>query len=138
MPEMQMRFLTGGSHIADLKAAGETNGADFYEQALWDATPTAVPGDVWRVRWARTIGTNADGPIAGYAICCSLCLRVHWWTTALNCLPKPCPHEGVGSCWTWTGSAESNLLTASPSLHCLKEKGGCGFHGWLQNGILRG
>lgn len=47
-----------------------------------------------------------------------------------------CQHSGVGSCWVWTGSAEANTLHASPSLHALKEKGACGYHGFLQNGIL--
>lgn len=109
------------------------------------ATPPAQPGDVWRVRWYAAEG---EGPIAGYAIGCPTCGLVHSWTTANGCAAgrraiegspghTVCEHSGVGSCWTWSGSAESNLLTAAPSLHCVLALGGCGFHGFLENGQLR-
>jgi hypothetical protein len=133
----RIRFRTDGSHIADHKAQGKPRD-EFYNQAVWDATPPAQAGDVWQVHWYAedADGNSINGPFAGYDICCPGCKRVHAWTTALNCLPKPCPHEGKSSCWNWTGSAEQGTLSASPSLHSVKEKGGCGWHGWLQNGAL--
>lgn len=131
-------------------------------QEEWDATPIAEPGDTWRVRWyARDDAGNVlePGPIAGYDICCIKCRKIHGWTTATNCssrrpLPeweytdpetgaksmKPggftCDHSGKSSCWTWTGSLEEGTLDAKPSLWCQVELGGCGYHGWLTNGVL--
>jgi hypothetical protein len=128
-----MHFRTDGNHIADLKAQGIAYD-EWYARALWDATPIAELGDTWRLTWYRRYG---HGPIAGYAICCPLCRQVHYWTTARNCT-NPCPHQGNSSCWTWTGSAEENRLSASPSLYCVKEYGGCGWHGFLTDGVLRG
>lgn len=153
-----MRFRTDSAHIAELKRQGKTleestfGGWPTLEE--WNAVPPAAPGDTWRTRWYKA-GTE-EGPIAGYAIACSRCLETHRWTSALNCEPKipwsvswvddqgvtqtssgtHCQHSGVGSCWIWTGSAEANTLHASPSLHALKEKGACGYHGFLQNGVL--
>jgi hypothetical protein len=108
--------------------------------------PIAQPGDTWRVQWS-------GGPMAGYAICCPGCKQVHHWCTANNCardIPwtvvgsdgqeysgMKCQHEGVGSCWNWSGSAEDGTLTATPSLHCTKDLGGCGWHGFLTNGEMR-
>jgi len=45
------------------------------------------------------------------------------------------PVHRRGSQWTRTGDSFDNL-TLHPSLHQVKEKGGCGWHGWLKNGIL--
>ena len=112
-----MRFRTDGSFFDPDEPAGK---------------PAPKPGDTWLIRWYRPGG--AEGPIAGYAICCPGCRKVHDWTTATNC--KPCSHQGISSCWTWTGSAEANVLTASPSLHSVKDLGGCGWHGHLINGVL--
>lgn len=159
-----MRFRTDSAHIAELKRQGKTfeesTFSDWPTREEWDATPAAEAGDTWRVRWGVTVDQRAagmtEGPIAGYAIACIKCKEVHGWTTALNCEPKipwshswtdsegvahassgtKCVHSGVGSCWQWTGSAEANTLHASPSLHSVLEKGGCGYHGFLQNGIL--
>jgi hypothetical protein len=155
---VKMRFRTDNWSYADLKAHGWTKeklAAEFehpldYADAL-DATPMAQPGDVWRVHWYREGGV--EGPLAGYAICCIKCGHVHQWTTANNCKTnlqdvsytnndgqlithKSCEHvrTGSGSCWQWTGSAEDNSLTASPSL---QETGSCGFHGFLENGQLK-
>lgn len=96
----------------------------------------AQQGDVWRIHWH-------SGPLAGYAITCPKCKQVHQWTTALNCREAGCPHNGVSSCWKWTGSPEEGTLTASPSLHCVTEwkgnpTGGCGWHGHLSNGQMVG
>lgn len=146
--ETRIRFRTDGSHIADLKAQGKPY-HPFYDQAIWDATPPAQPGDIWRVHWHAqdAEGNHIDGPFAGYYICCPGCRRVHAWTTANNCSTRrrqgsddgmTCDHMGKGSCWNWSGSAEAGTLTASPSLHSVQERGGCGWHGWLQNGVLRG
>ncbi len=162
--EVQMHFRTDSWHYADMKAKG----TDYvYEDQLPEDrqefldTPPAVPGDVWRIRWAvpgpdGVINSERDkdlvGPIAGYAICCSKCKGVHPWTTASNCEPKHkvhcgkdqqgndlwadiCEHSSKGSCWQWSGSAEDNILSASPSLLC--QQPDCGLHGFLTNGILR-
>lgn len=40
-----------------------------------------------------------------------------------------------GSIWNLTGDLASPSL--SPSIFCQPEKGGCGFHGFLTNGILK-
>lgn len=160
----RMRFRTDNSHIAERKRLGDTYEVAHVEswatREVWDATPAAEPGDTWRTRWAVTIEQKAqgltEGPIAGYAIACIKCREVHRWTSALNCEPKipwstswvddegvsrtssrtHCTHSGKGSCWVWTGSAEENLLNASPSLHSLIDKGGCGYHGFLTNGEI--
>jgi len=153
---VRMRFRTDGWHYADLKALGWTRERFFAEYSQlpdyfnkFVETPPAQPGDVWRIHWYKEGG---QGPLAGYAICCPKCGHVHNWTVAGNCSGKKhtikylgsdgserfydiCEHNGVGSCWTWTGSAEDNTLTASPSLQVTSPE--CGFHGWLENGELR-
>lgn len=134
------RLRTDSAHLADDAAR-----VDRGVEPLWHnaddpellAMHVAMPGDTWRVRWHKEGG---EGPIAGYAICCPKCREVHWWTGALNCGTRKsdgvCAHSGVASCWEWTGSAEAGTLTASPSLHCLSDRGGCGWHGWLKDGVL--
>lgn len=154
----RMRFRTDGDRYAEAKGLGRTFEQEHSckcgrddcplapsatNRALWDATPAAEPGDTWRVHWYRPIDYTGPELLAGYAICCPGCRHVHRWTGALNCASKreresgvvTCDHNGVASCWTWTGSAEDGTLTASPSLHAV---GACGWHGWLQNGELRG
>jgi hypothetical protein len=156
---VQMRFRTDSSWIAEQKAIGAEfqQFGDWPTREIWDATPPAQPGDTWRIRWGGNQWPEGQGPIAGYDICCIKCKRNHAWTTATNCEPRvpwsvswtdpetgetrtssgtKCLHSGVGSCWQWTGSAEGNTLHASPSLWSVLEKGGCGYHGFLQNGIL--
>ena len=102
-------------------------------------TPPAEPGDTWRVHWARTVDQVGPPALAGYAICCPKCRLVHLWSSASNCASKNadggCAHTGVGSCWNWTGSAEDNRLSASPSLYALHA---CGWHGFLTDGELVG
>ncbi len=157
MAEVKMRFRTDGWHYADMKAKG----TDYLpycqtdeQKKYWNETPVAEPGDVWRIHWSaydEAIQQNIDGPLAGYAICCLKCKGVHAWTTANNCNQpiersyinekseevkyQSCVHNGVGSCWNWTGSAEDNQLSGTPSL--LVTDGVCGFHGFLTNGILK-
>lgn len=137
----RIRFREGSWLQAD-DAARIARGQEtlYYDPPELVGVEPAQPGDCWRAHWHALSGV---GPIAGYAICCPKCLQVHSWTSARNC--KPCPHQGIGSCWQWSGSAEDGTLTASPSLHALA-KGpkvgidghGCGWHGWLQNGELKG
>lgn len=151
---MRMRFRTDGWHYADLKAAGETIESYFREddpwrtdpevRKCWDETPKAEPGDVWRILW------KSDA-IAGYAICCPGCRKVHHWTTARNCANKitnsytdsktgevktyeSCIHSGNGSCWNWSGSAEENNLSATPSLQVTADD--CKWHGYITNGDI--
>lgn len=147
MAETRIRFRTDSFFAADDAARRERG-----EEMQWhrskrelENTPPARPGDVWRVRFAPNAGEKGPGPIAGYAICCPLCLRVHPWTSALGCgSGGNCVHRDARtSCWTWTGSPEDGTLSASPSLHCVTHwnghaTGGCGWHGFLTNGVLRG
>ncbi len=142
----KMRFRTDSPHYAELAAkpdkAREWHGDQPERLAEILATPPPQPGDTWRIRWHSPDG---QGPIAGYAICCPKCLEVHRWSSANNCtqglINGVCMHgrstDGgrLGSCWQWSGNAESNALTASPSLWANGE-GACGWHGWLRNGEL--
>jgi hypothetical protein len=154
----RIRFRTDSAFKADdtaRRARGEPLQWHHPEELDVDPVPPAEPGDVWRVRWGGTREQQERGevgPIAGYEICCIKCKHNHAWCTSTNCpTAKPftftgtdgksytynrCDHEGVGSCWVWTGSPEAGDLTASPSLWSVVEKGGCGYHGFLQNGIL--
>jgi hypothetical protein len=153
---MKMRFRTDGWHYADLKAEGKSleqycapEAPTEEERRRWDATPKAERGDVWRVFWRHCdeSGNHLDDRIAGYAICCISCGRVHHWTTALNCGQKfktdwgeSCIHQrDHGSCWQWSGSAEAGTLTARPSICVVKDRcrWGCAFHGWLTNGEIK-
>lgn len=132
----RIRFRSDNSHIARYRAEGYTNKDSYgFSAEEWEATPIAEPGDIWRVLWWTPPGEVS--PLAGYDICCPKCRQVHGWTSALNCasrrLDGRCDHSGVGSCWTWTGSAEDGTLSASPSLHA---SGACGYHGFLQHGVL--
>lgn len=158
MSEVRTRFRSDSWHFADEAARLERglplrwtleNRPDEFREV--QTTPPARPGDLWRVRWATRYDAEhpEPGPIAGYAIGCPTCLEVHAWTTATNCsaarrpiegMPghSVCIHSGTGSCWNWTGSAEEGTLSASPSLYSVKELGGCGFHGFLTAGVLRG
>lgn len=146
----RIRFRTDSSFAADdaARVLRGHNAMWFDNDELKDVEP-AQPGDCWRVRWARTVDMpeGAEGAIAGYAICCPKCKQVHNWTSARNCprVDGVCKHSGLGSCWTWTGSAEEGTLTASPSLHSLDDDNdggaadngtGCGWHGYLRNGEL--
>jgi hypothetical protein len=92
--------------------------------------PAAQEGDVWRL-------TSAAGNLRGYALACpeqSCELGAHGWDHARDCADRG--NAEAPSCWNWTGTPEDGTLTASPSLHCVKEWGGCGWHGWLQNGVM--
>lgn len=150
-----MRFRVDGWHYADIKAAGIPYAQYLRteeEKHFWETTPRAEPGDVWRIFWYHRSpgGPQVDDRLAGYAIGCPGCHRVHAWTTANNCGAKirrtyidlegkevpyeSCVHNGFSSCWTWTGSAEEGTLSASPSL--LVTQSDCHWHGWLRNGSL--
>lgn len=143
-----MRFRTDNAYIADRKAQGRgfILVAGWATIDEWLQTPPAQPGDTWRVHWHDNDAVDKQGPLAGYDIFCPRCKKLHAWTTAHNCASRralpgggfTCDHSGKGSCWTWSGSAEQNLLSASPSLHSDPAHGGCGFHGHLTNGELSG
>lgn len=135
----RLRFRTGSwaraSDAAMLALGRETL---WFEPEELTGIEPAQPGDCWRVRWG---GDN--GGLAGYAICCPRCLQVHTWTSAASCMGRAlaagqgaCQHNGVSSCWQWTGLPEDGTLTAEPSLHCDSSLGGCGWHGWLRAGVL--
>ena len=156
---MKMRFRTDGWHFADKKAAGESFedqcapsdpwlALDSEARKTWNETPKAEPGDVWRIHWKHDDGNGnqIDDWIAGYAICCIGCGRVHNWTGARNCPQKitkewgeSCIHrENHSSCWDWSGSAEEGTLTASPSLQVIADNPGeCAWHGYIIQGNVR-
>lgn len=136
-----MNFRTDSAHYAEL-ATNPAKVREWYGDqpdimAEIEKTPPAQPGDTWRLHWA-----GEGDMLAGYAICCPKCREVHRWTSANNCHEQEvdglCIHERstnggqLGSCWQWTGSAEDNHLTASPSLQIHT----CGWHGWLRDGEL--
>jgi hypothetical protein len=129
MAETKMCFRTDGSHFDHDKP---------------DNRPKPKPGDTWRIFWYHKVnGIQVNDRIAGYAICCPKCGRIHSWTSAADCSGRVekgiCEHQlNRTSCWTWTGSAEDNQLSATPSLHCVEDRGGCGWHGNLTNGVLIG
>lgn len=150
MPDpVRIRFRTDNEFEAE-DARWRREGAElrWLNRDEPNDTPPAEPGDIWRTFWH-------GGPIAGYAICCPKCGGVHHWTTASNCpqdVPwevtnadgsiskgMKCRHSGVGSCWNWTGSAEDGTLSATPSLYCIEtpDGWGCGWHGFLTNGVLK-
>lgn len=50
------------------------------------------------------------------------------------------PAEGKLCIWAWDGNVERPTIT--PSINCLAEKdgkpaGGCGWHGFITNGVIR-
>jgi hypothetical protein len=161
-----MRLRTDSWMWADIKIGPQPI---THEQAVkwygeeeakeYDNTPPPAQGDVWEIHWSKTEpandGTNTNnviegiGPLAGYALVCPGCKRVHAWTTANNCARTVkfmwvdehgkqnegavCVHSGKSSCWNWTGSAKDGTLTATPSL--LNHE--CGWHGFLTNGVMK-
>lgn len=136
------RAIANGARQHPLEEDPTANWHQPYLDELADPNfEAAQPGDAWRIYWAKAAGVPE--PIAGYALTCPKpdCPDgVHQWTTASNCSTKGqdgkrCSHEGIGSCWTWTGSAEDGTLTANPSLHCVAPIG-CGWHGWLRDGQM--
>ena len=144
----RMRYRTDGSWYAecaarlrDGKPLPEPYDGDEYRAEI-AATPPAEPGDTWPMHWHSD--GDAEGPLAGYGICCPRCGEIHWWTTATNCTTNlvdgACEHRRrsgrLGSCWTWTGDPTQNRLSASPSLFA-SGPGACGWHGWLTDGELR-
>jgi hypothetical protein len=46
----------------------------------------------------------------------------------------PSPPNKLGFVWSWDGNRERPTL--SPSIHCTTEHGGCGFHGFMNAGVL--
>lgn len=116
----------------------------------------ALPGDVWIIRqppgqpnhraWHEE---HPDWPIVGYALTCPKAdceTGAHLWDHAHEChaghtidgAVQLCIKGPDRGCWDWTGSAADGTLSASPSLHCSAELGGCGWHGWLHNGEMSG
>ncbi len=56
--------------------------------------------------------------------------------------PQPIPRSAPDRCyvWGWNGNREAPTLT--PSINCIAEKdgkptGGCGWHGFIQNGVMK-
>lgn len=129
--EEHARVLAGKSRIPctcdDLDCASRPE--------VYEKVEPARPGDMWTCMFS-------DRGQAGYWLCCPKCGDLHAVTSASNCTEKGtfggyvmCRHQHERiSCWTWSGSAENNTLTAHPSIHFVGE---CGWHGWLENGAFR-
>lgn len=47
----------------------------------------------------------------------------------------PSPPNRLGFVWTWNQDKERPTL--SPSINCTVEEGGCGFHGFMSQGVLK-
>ena len=112
-------------------------------------------GDVWVVRQPpdepnrRTFAGSRRWPIIGFALTCpkqSCEFGMHVWDHAHECkaghtvngIIQLCQKGPNRGCWDWTGSPNNDTLTGSPSLHCVESFGGCGWHGWLRNGVMVG
>lgn len=134
--------------IPDPREDTDGNWAQDYLADLSNpAVEAAQPGDVWRVvwtgpgSWQSGVPSDDPRPLAGFVITCpveSCPDAVHLWVSADNCSCKieggSCCHDGVGSCWTWTGSAVAGTLTANPSLFASGAQ--CKWHGWLRDGVM--
>jgi len=142
-----MRLRRDNWHTAGQRRARDLGALDT---SSWDRewamrlfqVPAALVGDVWRVAVH-----DDDGRCHGFVLTCpvvSCDQGVHAWHHGSKCPARrsrsnPCAlgdRPGMDSCWTWTGSAEAGTLTATPSLHSPLADGGCGFHGFLTNGVL--
>lgn len=136
-----MRLRTDSLHIAGWKRAHDLRGCAVvcgdkpkrnhvaHQPRKYRAKP-AEPGDVWVLH-------NRNGAITGYAMTCpnEACEQgVHPWDHAYNCPVRAEPD--APPCWSWTGSIEEDSLTATPSLHVLAERGGCGWHGFITSGQM--
>lgn len=133
-----MRLRHDSAILAGLHRAFQLGNLTFIEGQDWSdvfSTPPAMPGDVW---YSYTRSPNGVGKRhTGYALTCpnSNCKQgVHHWDHGWNCRLRFDPDHN--SCWRWAGSAEMGNLTASPSLHVLASRGGCGWHGHLMNGNM--
>lgn len=152
-----MNLRTDGFRHAGWKRAAAVLGRDDVAQAILDdPIPAAALGDVWVIRavtppegetegaFPWTSAHESEGPILGYAMTCpnEACrFGVHDWVWASNCSSRrangTCEHSDARrSCWNWTGSVEAGDLSAQPSLFSPADSGGCGFHGFLTNGVL--
>lgn len=140
-----MRLRTDSAIIAGWMRAHEIKGCvkepcdHIAHDPKYNTVAPAQPGDVWRMY--AMVGDEAPRqriPIGYYLTCpepgCDQ--GGHSWTHAYDC--KGYGHCSIGdSCWTWTGSPEEGTLTASPSLFSPKPFG-CGWHGYLRNGVMEG
>lgn len=131
-----MRLRADSFHIAGWKRAHDLRGcrddgdSHVAHDPRYSAIDPAEPGDAWALR-------NRNGDVTGYALTCpnEACDQgVHPWDHAFDCPVRAA--DDAPPCWTWTGDVESGTLTATPSLHVLKESGGCGWHGWIRNGEM--
>lgn len=142
----------------DPRVTSPSPGSEWSQRYLdfLDSGEEARPGDVWILRqppgqpnqrsWDES---HPDWPIIGYAMTCPLAScehGLHAWDHAHSCpagkseggVVQPCEKGPDRGCWDWSGSAYDGTLTASPSLHCVAELGGCGWHGHLVNGEMVG
>lgn len=143
-------WYRAGQHRALDLGVFTTEGWDVDSVREIMGTESARPGDAWALIGG---GWAAPGVVGGYVLCCPLeaCeSAVHPWTHAYNC-PRAKSRAGAckrgqsppgqDSCWVWSGTARDGTLTAEPSLHVVavidgKPTGGCGFHGFLRQGVL--
>ncbi len=143
-----MRLRVDSMHIAGWKRAHDLNGCQCvpgqnhvaHDPEFAHIEP-AQEGDVWRLAGFM----NRPETAGGYALTCPKrdCAEgVHRWWHAAGCpagndSDAACVHGADRtSCWTWTGTPEEGNLSANPSLWCMAERGGCGWHGWLRDGSM--
>lgn len=131
-----MRLRTDSLHVAgwkrsaDLGARAVQSADDVSTLTDYANIEAAQLGDVWEIH-------NQAGAIVGYGLTCPnvRCDQgAHAWDHAFDCPIRYQPD--APGCWTWSGSVADGTLTASPSLHVLEERGGCGWHGWLRDGEM--
>lgn len=85
-----------------------------------------------------------DGGVQGYpgatAHILFVCPHGRRCSVLLGPSPVPKPTEDALSIWGWDGNKDRPTIT--PSINCLAEKdgkpaGGCGWHGFITNGVMR-
>lgn len=87
----------------------------------YDEFEAGPPGSV-------TFATDGNGQEVNLCIRCPGCGE----KSAMDLSTAERKPGGQGSVWNVT---QRDPLTLFPSVHHTTEKGGCGWHGWLQNGV---
>lgn len=83
--------------------------------------PDVLPGDV-EVR-------SFEGAVAGYGYACAGCGSRSWLAIGTD---NPHPRWSV----TAGDAAKLDTVTLSPSILHAADRGGCGWHGYLRNGVF--
>ena len=123
------RFLRKAEAIAASVACGLTpadgGSEDLFAAFAEDpAAAYAGLGYLPFVTWRRQ---DADA-VCGVFMLCPICGALY------NIRLRPDPRSPRSEVWGWNGSMDAPTL--SPSLHATIQKGCCGGHYWLRDGIL--